>query len=121
MVMAKKILVVDDDPGILESLQYLLEDAGYEVITSEDGKICHRNFNGHKPSLILLDYWLPRENGGEITRKLKSRDDTKHIPIIIVSASYNIRELVDVAGADDFIPKPYDMNVLLEKVEKHIN
>ena len=58
--MAKKILIVDDNAGILESLQFLLKAAGYEVVTSEDGRICHRNFNGHRPDVILLDYWLPR-------------------------------------------------------------
>lgn len=119
--MSKKILIVDDDAGILESLQLLLEDAGYEVLASNDGKIRHYLSEVHKPNLILMDYWLPQENGGEITKKLKSENDTKHIPVIIISASYNIRELVTEAGADDFLPKPYDMDELLQKVQKYVN
>lgn len=117
--MTKRILIIDDDEGILESLQFLLEDAGYEVLTSYDGKICYQNFDGYNPCVILLDYWLPRENGGQITKNLKSRDETKHIPVIIISASYNIKELVEKAGADDFLPKPYDMDTLLSKVRKY--
>lgn len=115
----KKILVVDDDTGILESLQFLLEDAGYTVITSEDGSIFENITDSQKVNLILLDYWLPKQNGGEITRRLKSSPNTKDIPIIIISASYNVKKITKEAGADDFIPKPYDMDILLQKIEKH--
>lgn len=113
-----KILIVDDDHAILESMKYLLEYAGYEVKTEEDGSFVDEFWT--KPDLILLDYWLPNQNGGEITKKLKSKEETKHIPIIIISASLNIKELVEKAGADDFLSKPYDMEVLLKKVEKYI-
>jgi DNA-binding response OmpR family regulator len=119
--MAKKILIVDDDVGILESLQFLLEYAGYEVSVAEDGGFVDQRLLGSMPDLILLDYWLPRQNGGEITKKLKSNNKTKHIPVIIISASYNIKDLVEQAGADDFVPKPYDINMLLDKVETHVS
>lgn len=120
-ISQKTILVVDDDPGILESLQLLLEDAGYRVVTSPDGSIFRNSFNSHRPDLILLDYWLPLQNGGEITKKLKKDDYTKDIPVVIISASYNIKDIVHDVGADDFVPKPYDINDLIRKIEVHTN
>lgn len=118
--MQKKVLIVDDDPAIVESLQLVLEDSGFEVITAEDGTFTNKKFFEKKPDIILLDYWLPGENGGEITRRLKMRSHTKDIPIIIISASYNIKELVTKAGADDFLAKPYNIEDLIQIVNKHI-
>lgn len=115
----KHILVVDDDPGILESLQFLLEDAGYCVAISEDGSVFRDKSICDQLDLILLDYWLPRQNGGEIAKKLKSDIKTAHIPVIMISASYKVKELTKKAGADDFLPKPYDMDVLLGMIEKY--
>lgn len=118
--MAKKILIVDDDYAILESLQFLLEDAGYEVFAFVDGMFMNNINENHMPDLILLDYWLPKQNGGELTKKLKMESMTKKIPIIIISASYNIRELVINAGADDFVSKPYDIDTLLALMKKYL-
>jgi DNA-binding response OmpR family regulator len=120
--MCNKILIIDDDLGIVESTQYLLEYAGYSVRPYLDSTIGLKEIghSGYMPDLILLDYWLPKENGGAITKMLKSRNDTKGIPIIIISASYSVQELTKEAGADDFIAKPFDMDVLLSKVKKYI-
>lgn len=118
--MSKKVLIVDDDPAIVESLQFVLEDFGFEVTTAEDGTFTNKKFFERKPDIILLDYWLPGENGGEITRRLKMKTHTKNIPIIIISASYNIKEVVIKAGADDFLAKPYNINDLLQIVNKHL-
>ena len=115
----KKILVIEDDPGILESLKMVLELSGYYVIVAEDGQIIERGFDGRRPDLILMDYWLPIRNGGEIAKGLKNTEGTKNIPVIIISASLNIRDIVKECGADDFIPKPYDLNELLYKIERY--
>lgn len=116
----KKILVVEDNEAIAESLQYLLQAYGYDVRIAENADFLNDDTYKDNLGLILLDYWLPKKNGGEITRFLKSNDQTKHIPVVIISASYNIRELVIKAGADDFIPKPYDMNFLLSKIAHYL-
>ena len=115
-----RVLIVDDDTAIVESLVYVLEGTGYEVTTSEDGNFFKNGFFDSKPDVILLDYWLPGENGGDITRKLKSIQETKDIPVIIISASYNVKELVAKAGADDFLAKPYDIDDILHIVKKHL-
>src|SRR3954463_15797157 len=82
------ILVVDDDPGILDALRFLFEEEGYQVQTSEKGdyaEALHED-NGGLPDLIVLDVLLSGKDGREICRKLKSRADTRHIPIVMISA-----------------------------------
>src|SRR6266566_42019 len=83
---AKKILVVDDDPGILDALQLTLEDAGYEVTTTEKGDYAEnlRNTNGGLPDAIILDVLLSGKDGRIICQKLKSQEDTRHVPIIMI-------------------------------------
>ncbi len=118
--MTKRILVVDDDNSIVECLRYLLEEAGFLVDTCADGSFVGKKLNGTRPDLILLDYWLPGENGGDITKKLKRKSETKHIPVIVISANYNVKERVYKAGADDFLPKPFDIYDMLNTVKKHL-
>jgi len=116
----KKILVIEDDPGILESLKMVLELSGYYVIVAEDGQIIERGFDGRRPDLILMDYWLPIRNGGEITKGLKNTEGTKNIPVIIIS---NLGQPEDVAqgkklGAiDHLIKSDLSLDEVVEKVE----
>jgi DNA-binding response OmpR family regulator len=115
---AKKILVVDDDPDILEALQFTLEDAGYEVTTTEKGEYAEnlRDTNGGLPDVIILDVLLSGKDGRVICQKLKSQEDTRHIPILMMSAHPNAKQSVKAVGADDFVAKPFDVDELLAKV-----
>src|SRR5215470_11887931 len=110
----KRILVVDDDPDILDALEIILEFAGYEVKTTEKGEYVEnlRDVNGGLPDLIILDVLLSGKDGRLICQKLKSQDDTKHIPIIMISAHPNAEQSVAAVGADDFMAKPFDMDEL---------
>ena len=114
----KKILVVDDDPDILDALQFMLEDAGYRVTTTEKGEYAENlhDTNGGLPDVILLDILLSGKDGRLICQKLKSQEETKHIPIIMMSAHNNARQSVATVGADDFIAKPFEAGELLEKI-----
>jgi DNA-binding response OmpR family regulator len=118
---AKKILVVDDDPDILDALQFMLEDAGYEVKTTEKGEYAEnlRNTNGGLPDVIILDVLLSGKDGRLICQKLKSQEETKHIPIIMISAHPNAKHSVSAVGADDFMAKPFDMDDLLATIAKY--
>ncbi len=118
---AKKILVVDDDPDILDALQFLLEFAGYDVKTSEKGEYVEnlRDTNGGFPDLIILDVLLSGKDGRLICQKLKSQHETKHIPIIMISAHPNAKQSVAAVGADDFMAKPFDADELLAMVVKY--
>lgn len=118
---AKKILVVDDDPDILDALQILLEFAGYDVKTTEKGDYAENlhDTNGGLPDLIILDVLLSGKDGRLICQKLKSQQDTKHIPIVMISAHPNAKQSVAAVGADDFMAKPFDIDELLAIVVKY--
>lgn len=121
MTQTKKILAVDDDPDILAFLAAMLEDEGFIVETSEKGEYAEKLHNGgNLPDLILLDMLLSGKDGREIARLLKSRDETKHIPIIMLSAHPGADVASIAAGADDFIAKPFDIEDLLAKVLKFV-
>lgn len=118
---ATKILVVDDDPDILDALRLLLEYAGYEVATSEKGEYAENlhDTNGGLPDLIILDVLLSGMDGRLICQKLKSQEETKRIPIIMMSAHPNAMRSVAAVGADDFLAKPFDASELLAKIERY--
>ena len=121
--MAKKILVIEDDKDIRDSLQYALEEEGYDVTTSEDSKIL-KSFNQIAPDMVLLDNWLTEwksdANGQQISRDLKSNSATSHIPVIMISAVSNIKEIAEAGLADGYLHKPFDLEELLALVKKHV-
>lgn len=115
------ILVVDDDKDILEVLQYILEDFGYEVNTLSDGHYLFDKINEHMPDLILLDIMLGSMDGRELCKDLKTKLETHNIPVILISASHNVSESLDQIGApNDFVAKPFDITVLLNCIEKQL-
>jgi DNA-binding response OmpR family regulator len=114
----KRILIIDDDPGILVPLELLLQDAGYDVETStKNGEFVEAAVMNQPPDLIILDILLSGHDGGTICKQLKSQEHTHHIPIILISAHPNARVISDEAGADGFLEKPFDVDVLLEQIE----
>jgi two-component system phosphate regulon response regulator PhoB len=119
--MGIKIMVIEDDTDIRETIVYALQEEKYEVIASEDARIL-KQLNQHKPNLILLDNWLSDwksdANGEQISRQLKSDPATNHIPIIIVSAVSNIKEISEAGLADGYLRKPFDLVELVAMVEK---
>jgi DNA-binding response OmpR family regulator len=112
------ILVVDDDPAILDSLRFLFEDEGYCVQTSEKGDYAEslRDEIGGLPDLIVLDVLLSGKDGRIICRKLKSQDQTRHIPIVMISAHPDADRSVAEVGADAFIAKPFAIDDVLAMV-----
>src|SRR5882762_9597512 len=110
----RRILAVDDDSDILEVLQYILEDSGYEVETLTDGHYLFDKIKENQPDLILLDIMLGNLDGRELCRNVKARKETHDIPVILVSASHDVSGAINQIGApDDFIAKPFDIDVLL--------
>ena len=114
----KKILVADDDPAIVDAIQLMLELYDYEVSTTVDGETIYKMENEY-PDLLLLDIWMSGQDGREICKYLKNKPLTKHIPIIMISASRDIIQSAKDSGADDFIAKPFQMDELLTKIEKY--
>lgn len=115
----KKVLVVDDDPDILEFLQELLELEGYTAVVTDKVEYLAKLYDGSLPNLILLDVLLSGIDGREIVKDLKSQEETMHIPVIMFSAHPSAERTVRAAGADDFIAKPFEIDELLEKIAKY--
>jgi DNA-binding response OmpR family regulator len=118
----KKILIADDDPAIVDSLQFMLEEAGFKVMATLEGEQVEKMVKEQdRPDLLLLDIWMSGYDGRQICKSLKTTNNTKSIPVIMFSATKDIEKTTIQSGADCFIEKPFDMHDLLEKVEKHIN
>jgi len=119
--MAKKIkvLLCDDDEGIIEVIKIILEENGYEVKPLLNGKGIEKKVLKYIPDLIFLDIWMPGIDGKEVTKLLKNDPATMHIPIIIISALNEVDKIQDSIGADDFLAKPFEMQDLLNKVKHH--
>ncbi len=118
--MAKRILVVDDDPAIADVVVFMLTEHGYDVNSLGDAQQVLL-LKDNLPDLMLLDVWLSGNDGRDVCRSLKKRTDTKQIPIIMFSASREIKDTTIEAGASDFIEKPFEMDELIQKIEEHIN
>lgn len=117
----KKIIVADDDAGIIDAVGIMLSMAGYEVHPTLNGGILLSMQPKDYPDLILLDIWMSGEDGTEICRALKADAATKEIPVILFSASKEIEQSAFAAGADDFLAKPFEMKALLSKISNLIN
>jgi DNA-binding response OmpR family regulator len=119
-ISPRRLLVVDDEPDILEFLQIILEEEGYEVVTSDKGEYLEQLHNGGLPHLILVDVLLSGKDGREIVKYLKNQQETKHIPVIMFSAHPSAEETARQAGADDFLAKPFEIDELLEKIARYL-
>ena len=118
----RRILAVDDDKDILEVLQFILEDSGYEVDTLTDGNFLMDKIRERNPNLILLDIMLGNMDGRELCKNVKRLEATNKIPIILISASHNISNTLYQEGApNDFIAKPFDINNLLNTIKRQFN
>lgn len=112
-----RILVVDDVRFISTMLAEILRKQGHQVVTAEEGEQATTIARREHPDLVLLDIAIPGPDGLEVARRLKSDDETRHIPIMIVT-SHNDRTSLQcayAAGADDYVIKPFDTPTLLEK------
>lgn len=119
MSMKKKILVVEDNKVILDILKMILEEEGYETETSQ-GEAIFQLIRSFQPHLIILDMFLGKENGADITRKIKGEEKTHHIPVIIISAHPRAKEASKEAGVDTFLAKPFEVHELLSAVQNTI-
>ncbi|WP_316734911.1 response regulator transcription factor [Pedobacter aquatilis] len=116
----KKILIADDDEGIVDAVSMILEVMGYDVdFTYDGGAVLEAVKKG--PDLILLDIWMSGHDGRDICKQLKSDPEYKNIPILMISASRDIRQSALDAGANDFMEKPFEMDSLLNKVDFLLN
>lgn len=115
---SKKIIVIDDDEGIVEVVKVILEENGHQVMALTGGRGIERKTLQWKPDIIFLDLWMPGIDGKEITKLLKRDKKTKHIPLVIISALSEGEKIAASIGADGFLPKPFDIDNLLDAVNQ---
>jgi DNA-binding response OmpR family regulator len=121
--MAKKILVVDDEPDLLDLATVRLKKLGYEIFEAVDAEEALAILQTNIPDLILLDLLLPKMQGDELCKKLKSNDKFKDVPIILFTASAIRPDLpgkIKEMKADDCIMKPFEPQELIGKIKKFI-
>ena len=113
--MKEKVLVVDDDPGFRELAQTWLQNAGFEVLTAEDGVAGMRRLYGSRPGLVLLDANMPRMDGWEVCRRIRDMSD---VPVIMVTVNGEKADRLRGfgLGADDYVTKPVDFAELVARV-----
>lgn len=119
--MVKRILILDDDQQILDVVSFLLTDSGYLVETLASGENIFATIEQFHPDLVLMDVMLADMDGRVICRNLKEFEGTKCIPVILISGTHNLAESLQQQGApNDFIPKPFDIDVLLNKIKDQL-
>ncbi len=113
-----RVAVIEDDAAVRRVLTRILEDAGYGVVTVADGETGLRAVAEHQPDLLILDLTLPRMDGLEICRRLRTDPATQTLPIIVLTAHTSIEDMVTAldAGADDFVSKPFQQVELLARL-----
>lgn len=116
----KEIFIVEDDEGIRELIEYLLLSKEYKVKTFPTAGKFKSTMASQKPDLILLDIMLPDGNGLDMCRELWREDDTRKIPVVLMSAHVDATVLEEDC-ARDFIAKPFDVEDFLVRIGKHLN
>ena len=115
-----KVLIVDDNPDVLQVMQLLLGTRGYEVETITRGEETFKKVEIFQPNLIFLDVHLSGMDGREICKQLKTTEEIKHIPVILFSANMNVEKSITECLADGFISKPFDINDLIQGIDNHL-
>ena len=118
--MPQTILVVEDEPNIVESLSFLMKKAGFIVRVARDGNTAIRTIESEAPDLVLLDIMMPRRDGYEVCRTIRANPDWDHVRIIMLSAKgrdLDRRKGLEL-GADDYITKPFSTREIVVRVRE---
>lgn len=121
--MSGSILLVDDDPDVIEILSESLRNRGYETRSAYDGEEALRVYDECKPDLVVLDAMLPKKDGFSVCSEIRARDIHRDVPVIMVSAGSNSDAMVRglQSGAQDCIKKPFSVRELVAKIENHLS
>ena len=111
-------MVADDDAGIVDAVVAMLEFEGYAVDTTLEGEAV-LTLN-ELPDLLLLDIWMSGTDGRNICRALRQQERTRHLPVIMFSASSKLKESAIAAGANDFLEKPFEFEALLASIRRFL-
>jgi two-component system alkaline phosphatase synthesis response regulator PhoP len=122
--MGKKILVVDDDPDLVDATSMILQSKKYDVVTAYDGVEGMEQAIKEKPDLIVLDVMMPQKDGYTLCKELKADPDLRRIPVLLLTAVVShisttrfTQQMGMETEADDFIDKPVEPQVLVDRIE----
>jgi CheY-like chemotaxis protein len=115
---AHPILVIDDDPAILDLIAQVLLEEGYEVLAVSNGQTAVDLARKLRPHLILLDLMMPQMNGWQVTDVLKADPQTRAIPILLLSARREMARTANELGVTAYLEKPFDLDDLLSRVQR---
>lgn len=113
----KKVLIVEDDPGIIDAIGMILSEVGYEVMAETNSRKAMDLVEEFNPDLVILDMLMSGVDGREVCYRIKS--DYESIPVIMISAHPRAHETVFDYGADDFLAKPFDLEELVRIASKY--
>lgn len=118
--MSARILIVDDEPNIVLSLEFLMEQAGFEVAVAEDGEAALAQLAAFRPGLVLLDIMLPKLNGYEVCQRIRANPDWSGIKVVMLSAKGRELEVSKglALGADAYVTKPFSTRELIALVQR---
>jgi CheY-like chemotaxis protein len=115
----KKIMVCDDDQSIVEMLELILGFTGAEVLTETDSVKLFDRLKLEKPDLLIIDIWMPILTGDLVVKRVRAAENViKDMPIIVMSASRDGKEIAEAAGATSYLPKPFDIDDLTTAAER---
>ena len=117
--MTQKILIVDDEPNIVISLEFLMQQAGYEVAIARDGEQALLQMAAFQPDLVLLDIMLPLRDGFEVCQKIRENGDWNRVKVVMLSAKGRELEVSKglALGADAYVTKPFSTRELMAQVQ----
>lgn len=119
-----KILVVDDEPDIVRVIVKIMQSRGHDVDTAADGPEALEQIKVARPDVVILDLNLPKMDGFEVCKRIKNDPETKHIPVVMMTAAYvsvQDAERGTNLGADEYVTKPFLREVLIHNVERLLN
>ncbi|GAB1391744.1 MAG: hypothetical protein AMXMBFR78_35660 [Rubrivivax sp.] len=118
--MATRVLIAEDEPNIVESLSFVLEREGFAVRAVLDGEAALRELRADAPDLLVLDLMLPRMNGFEVLKAVKSDPALAAVPVIVLTAKGQAqdRRMVEEIGAEGFMTKPFSNREIVERVRE---
>lgn len=110
-------MVCDDDQGVLDVIEMMLDSSGYTAFTEINSTNLISEIKKNQPDLVLLDLWMPVLSGDQVVRAIRADQNISHLPVIILSASRDGDDIAMEAGADAFLSKPFDMDELIDTIE----
>lgn len=117
-----KILVVDDSPFMIRLVTYILETAGYETVSAENGKVALEMIAEERPGLVFLDTMMPEMDGLETLRAIRADPRAKDLPVLMLTAKVQVEdhEIAKAAGADGYLTKPFNQAEVLDSAARYL-